>query len=178
MPTAKNQAEFEAIANMVLKQAVDEITKITLEEITNFVREKWYINSPARTSGEYERTEQFLESFKREEVGKFVNTYVSMVYSDPNEMVSMYNDESIFNWHQSFDGSDSYNGTSIPEWLILWIEDGQSSPRYPYNGIHMYKETNTWLKRNLYRIMRQVFKKYGMTIKKTKEGQSDIKYIY
>ena len=157
MPQARNPREFEQYVNVVIKQMVEDITQQTLMELRDYVMEEWYLN---RTPSEYDRTYQFLDSLIAKDIKRVTNVFIGEVLSDPKEIIPMWNDESMWNWHMSVDGED------YSELITHFIEEGQSSSLYSYGGIHMFQYTSNWVKKNLDRIAKQTFKKYGLNLVK------------
>lgn len=161
MRSARNPMEFERDMNRIIgKELVPAIVKQTLTELTNYVSKEWYGSSP----NEYNRTFDFFKSLISSDIERVANKFVSQIFSDPSKIRSQIDDDSMFNQHMSFDGSGS---NWIPETMAQFIEEGNKSSAYSYDGIFMFKETSKWLNSNLYRIVRETFRKFGIKVIRT-----------
>lgn len=95
----------------------------------------------------YERTEMLINSLKVTKAKKVNDKYEVKVYFDPDMIKPVPAQEAgMFPAHSNItDGASSWGGKSYGELLPLWIEEGQKSRIYPYNGIGMVKETRETL---------------------------------
>lgn len=135
----------------------------------------------------YSRTYQLVESitFSTQTLGG--NKYRANVYFDYGDITPEnqreWRDGNGFNAHMSLPpkgsgflssvaGDISYNGKSIGEWLVEWVEEGQNSSVYAYKGTNFFKETEKDLgdsstgspSKHLINIAKKWYRKYGCTI--------------
>ncbi len=96
----------------------------------------WYSEDPKQ----YERTFQVLESITVENYVLNKNTYVARVFFDEKKIAPASNiyerGPYQFNTHMSLDGETNYGGQSIGWWVVNWMEEGQNSKSWAYQGKH------------------------------------------
>lgn len=162
----------------VFKEALGEIATQTRDDLKKNLMTDWYMRSDYKPSEDsYERTYELYDSITAEPVksrngGLEVNVFFDL------KKINAYENVSGFNAHMSLNGNIGYSDSSgwkpISWWLINWINDGVS-PRLdgtyignqPIDGIHMFEKTAEWIENNnLDRIIRSVFRKYGIYLSK------------
>ena len=153
--TIISEKQFKDFINKILQECIQEITKQAAEYLKDFVNREWYqSNSPAM----YQRTYEFLNSIVSSQVKKKSNGFEAKVYFDTSLITPNFLGGDLWNQHMSFDGSPFTNG------LVEVIENGNPSPYYNPDGIHMFSETAKWLENELPKIAKSVFAKYGILI--------------
>lgn len=138
-----------------LKKIAEDIKK-TLHD---FIQMNWYSARP--TTEFYDRTFDIIDSLKIDDIQTVGDRKEVFIYFDDSEIYSVQTLSNKWNQHLSIDGSESYNGISIGEWVVNWLDEGQNSPLYSYGGIHFIdniidnkdkfvKELNDLLKKKKY----------------------------
>jgi hypothetical protein len=149
-----------------IRSSLKEVSKQVADKLTLIVEQDWYAGGADSTLW-YERTYQFLNAITKTDVkrnGQF--GFQVEVLIDPSLIQSQYNGFTFFNQHMSLDGSTSYEGKSIGEWLIDWIEVGQNSPILSYEGIHMFKQTDDFIQKNIDKMVIGTLKQFGFSVVK------------
>jgi hypothetical protein len=114
----------------ILKQVGEEIKKI----LHNFIQTNWYNSRP--TPAFYDRTYETINSLTVDQVRTTGNRTEVLIYFDNSKIGSYQTDNGMWNQHMSIDGSSSWGGISIGQWVVDWMDKGQNSPAYSYGGIH------------------------------------------
>lgn len=141
-----------------LMKYLDKQVEINLEKIgqeiagvlKRYVQTNWY---DARDEGYYQRTMDVLNSITVEKAKPIKNGYEVRIFFDESKIRMIEYDE-FFNAHMSVDGSGMYGGWSIPKWVVYWMNYGQNSPLYSYEGVHFLEDTIEWTKDDNYHINR------------------------
>jgi hypothetical protein len=125
-----------------------------------YVAKNWY---SAMKPTSYERTFQFIDSLSVDIKPNERQGYDILVFFDSDKIDSIERDSGQWNAHMSVDGSTSYGGKSIGDLLVEFIEFGQYSPLYSYDGIHMIENTKKRLKtkKDHIKIINRVLRRYG-----------------
>jgi len=61
------------------------------------------------------------------------------IYFDDSKINSNQGEAGKWDQHMSMDGSTSWGGMSIGEWVVQWMDMGQNSQFSSYSGIHFIK---------------------------------------
>jgi hypothetical protein len=145
-----NALSFEFQLNKILKDVLLEIAEATTKELMETVWTDWYMTNDAHY---YQATGQLLSSIMSSDIkGLEVE-----IYMDAGKLTPHYIANS-FSQHMGFDGGSFTDG------LIEVIENGNPSPIYSHGGIGMFEKTSKWLEKNLPKIARKVFSKYGIKL--------------
>ncbi len=125
-----------------LQKAAEDATKYAGEQIKRILHDNvqnlWY---RARSGPyEYSRTYQVLESITLESLKNSKNGYTARVYFDDTKILPEER-EGFFNAHMSLDGSTSYGGRSIGALVVEFMNWGQNSKVYSYDGVGFFEET-------------------------------------
>jgi len=161
----KDMQGLEKYVKMTLEQALREMAKETAEFLSQMVKSHIY-RTPE--SNYYDRTMEFLNSITQSQVKKVGNELQIEVYFDSDKIYphSSPPGSEKFNAHMSLDGSASYNGRSIGNWLVEWLEEGFSGGVLPPQEGHFFiKETREWLVDELDGILIKAFKRAGFDIR-------------
>lgn len=162
-----NDEQLISIIKDGVKAALQEVSKQVADKLTLIIEQDWYMSGGSDSSLWYERTYQFLNAITRTDIkrnGQY--GFQVEVFIDPSLIESQYNEATFFNQHMSLDGSTEYQGKSIGEWLIQWIELGQHSPILSYEGIHMFKKTDDFIQKNIDKIVINTLNLYGFIVRK------------
>lgn len=130
-----------------LEEVIKKSVKIALSKVAEKVAYKLYENTKKgiydhSESKYYKRTKQYLESITINSIKESGNNIEISIFHDPTKIFSRNVEEKgMFNEHMSLDGSDTYGGKSISEWLIDWLELGQNSIVNPEPGHFIVKTT-------------------------------------
>ena len=104
----------------------DTVKRVLIDSINRM----WYSQSnPAF----YERTMDIVNSITVENVSVNKNQYNARIYFDEDK-INMTYVEGNWNQHMSLNGDTSYEGISLALWTVSWLEFGQNSPVYSYEG--------------------------------------------
>lgn len=153
-----NEVQLKNLLNEIIQECLKEISKETQKYLKQFVETEWY---NAHQPEIYNRTYQMLESiiqFPQKQKG---NKFEVSIGFDTSKIIPNFLGGDLWNEHMSF------NGSSFTEGLIEVLENGNPSPfspSYARNGIAMLENTAKWLEKELPRIVKNTFAKYGMYI--------------
>lgn len=164
MPDFKDMQGLERYIKMTLEQALKEVAKETAEFLSQRVQSDIYRKAE---SNYYERTREFLNAITQSQVKRVGNELQIEVFFDSSKIYphSSTPNSGKFNAHMSLDGSASYNGRSIGDWLVEWLEEGFSGGVLPPQEGHFFiKETREWLSDELNDILSKAFKRAGFDI--------------
>lgn len=180
--------------NKITKLVTLDIAIDVQELLKNKLMDEVYLGQALRKrkksgygSGSYERTFQLVESITFSVESQWSNRYTAKVYFDYSDIQPEnqreWRDGDGFNAHMSLPpkgsgfrstiaGDISYNGKSIGEWLVEWVEGGQNSSVYSYEGTDFFKETEEKLgdsstgspSKYLVNIAKKLYRQYGCTI--------------
>lgn len=154
----------EQIHQYILKNAEEGLQQ-TLEkikiELVKYVEKYWYGRENG-THNYYNRTMEFVDSITASKVKIQGNTLSGEVFFDTTKIGS-YNDYPNWGQHQGL------HGENVSELIPWYIEEGNKSSAYEYEGIHMVKNITLWAKHN------NVPLKEIMSFLKTKGFQCEIR---
>lgn len=124
------------------------------EKIKNILRENvkklWYERNYTPTH--YTRTFELIDSITVSQARKINKGYEVVIYFDPDKINPYPAENGEWSKHESIT-----TGTNIAPYLPLWIEEGQNSPLFSYEGVHPVKTTKEYLRQNQY-IIREMAK--------------------
>jgi hypothetical protein len=120
----------------ILSAIAEEIKKM----LHDYVQTYWYND---HTPKNYHRTYEFINSLTVDKVQTVGDRQEVFIFFDPNK-IGAYQTE-LGQWNQHL---DIYGIESAAEAIALWIEEGQDSPLYSYEGIHMVESTELTLREN------------------------------
>jgi len=142
-----------------LEQTVELNLPTVAQKIANilkmYVRENWYDKYEPLY---YERTMDVLNSITVDKIKKNGNILEVEIYFDKNKIEQKESTFPLpegyirFHHHMSIDGSTTYGNMSIAEWVVYWMNYGQHSPLYSYDGVHFIEKTIEWTERDKYHI--------------------------
>jgi hypothetical protein len=129
---------FHINANLtpILQQVAEDIKKM----LHDYVNTYWY---GAHSPTNYQRTFEFINSLTVDNVQTTGDRKEVFIYFDPAK-IGAYQTE-LGQWNQHL---DVYGIESAAEAIALWIEEGQDSPLYSYDGIHQIEQTELALRQN------------------------------
>ena len=140
MATKKFQTlnDYCNYVNKQLEKCMDEVGRQMKVEVQNLIFEKIY---RTRNPKEYERTFNFLNSIQY----KFTNNngkFQVEVYYDTDLIKAEYNEYSYWNQHMSLSGED------VSKDIPYYMEYGNKSPIYSYEGAYIMKEMKEYAEQN------------------------------
>lgn len=168
-----NQKELEKALLGILKEAMNEIAIKIKNVLQENLMVDWYMRQDAPLEGAYERTYELYQSIEAEPVKNKRGGLKTHIFFNLDN-IKGYKNPSGFNAHMSLNGLKSYKGQPISYYLVDWIENGieeRAGAKYIGNqpivqGVHMLQKTSEWLEKNLDKIIKSTFKKYGINIKR------------
>lgn len=164
MARGYDEVDLKFHLELVLKEAMNEIAEITKDELQRIVDRDWYMRS-GYSLGTYERTYQLIDSITADIIrddGYFLYTHI---YFDLTKILPEKR-LSGFNAHMSLNEDITYGGESISWWLVNWIEYGNKGAlgNNPIQGIAMLERTSEYVRENIDRITRRVFRRKGLSL--------------
>jgi hypothetical protein len=103
------------------------------------VQQLWY-NRPF-TPTHYTRTFELIDSITCSKAKKVGNgEYQVQIYFDTDKINPYPSENGEWSKHESIT-----TGTNIAPYLPLWIEEGQNSPLFSYDGVHPVETTIDWV---------------------------------
>lgn len=158
MKTFNNLNKLFSHINKQIEKSMTGVGEEARKILSDYMEREWY-NSYSPSN--YERSWELLNSISVSSPKKISNTWQVEIYFDTTKIHPYSTPDGEWNKHMSLNGDTSYNGKSISEWLIEWIEYGQNSPIYSWDGVHMISYTKAELmftKKHLNRIMDELQK--------------------
>lgn len=153
--TFRNLNDLNSYVEDKLRGAMDKVGDQTAKELGDYVFKYWYkANGKPK---DYNRTFEFLNSieFKTTVSGGVIAT---KVFFNDKLIKPMHDEYSSWNQHMSLTGADVSGN------IVGWIEHGQTSKAYSYDGIHMVKNVKEWAKRNYRRLLILEMGKLGIKL--------------
>lgn len=130
-----------------------------IKEVLKFnVQQHWYNNY---TPSAYDRTFQVLDSIKVKNVNKILNGYQVEIGFDYDMIAPASSINGNWDNHMSLDGSTSYEGKSIGELLVGWMDKGQHSSVFSYTGVNFIEDTREWSKEEVVHLLKEQLEKAG-----------------
>ena len=142
-----------------LKYSVEAYGRLIQEIIKKELLNRWY-NTDAN---EYVRTYDVLNSITTSKVVKVPNGYALSVYFDKDKIRAERVDGSCWGQHISFNNDITWGGMTIGEWIPVWIDKGQNSDVYSFDGIEYVKTTMAEIQKSGKKIESEI-KKLGYDI--------------
>jgi hypothetical protein len=147
----------------IVKPILEEIAKDVANLLSRYVEKHWYIKRMSILQGYYDRTYEFLDSITTTEVVQKGNKLSITIYFDYNKMSQTLGSYDMFGSRTNItNNATSYQGRSLSEWLVLWIEEGQDSYIYSMEGIHMFENVSKYLVKKILGIFKNKLTKYGV----------------
>jgi len=153
--TFKNLNQLNKYINKLLKKAMDDVGLEVAKELGDYVFKNWY--QARGNPSDYNRTFELLESVKFQTMVSQGKIFTE-VFFDPDLINPMYDEYSSWNQHMSLSQED------ITESIVGWIEYGQSSKLYSYDGIHMVENVREWCKKRYRSLLIKEMKKFGVKL--------------
>ena len=132
------EALYSYVQNQILIGA-ESVGEHIKELLKDYVDTMWY---SVHTPEEYHRTMQFINSISVKTPILIGNTIQVEVYFDEGKIAPSMDNRGFWNQHMGVNGEDVSG--NIPR----YIEEGNNSSLYSYNGIHMTKETEDFCRVN------------------------------
>ena len=164
-----------------LQEKLNSITAEVMLNTSNYIAELlrknldtlWYKAYEPRY---YERTNQVLDSISNELTGVFGNQTSVRIYFDwQDKIIANEVSGSSWNQHMSLDLSDTWNGDPIPMLVIEWLEKGNNSSVYAYDGVGYFEKTleeissggvdSGALSKKVIDFIKKEYRKFGIKIK-------------
>lgn len=132
MPSVKTWSGLEQALRQSTKYSMLYVGDTVKRVLIDSVKRMWY--SRPFTPMFYERTMDVLNSITVENVSVNKNQFNARIYFDTDLIRQNPTPPGQWNQHMSVDGDTEYEGRRISSWLISWMEEGQNSPLYSYEG--------------------------------------------
>lgn len=129
---------------------LEKIGKEIADVLKHYVNENWYKDHQPEY---YDRTMDILNSISVTKAKPIKNGYEVKIYFDESK-IRMIEYDGLFNAHMSINGDASYSSWSIPQWVVYWMNYGQNSPIYSYDGVNFLEDTIEWTQDDNYHINR------------------------
>lgn len=132
----------------------DTVKRVLIDSINRM----WY----SRSNPEYyQRTMDVLNSITVENVSVNKNQYNARIYFDEDK-INMVEVPGGWNQHMSLNKDTSYEGQSIAEWTVFWMEFGQNSPVYSYEGGGHITATREYAEGEAVYLIEEALQKVGI----------------
>lgn len=122
---------IESLLNQIKKDmrpSLRQVGERIRTELRQYVLENWYNSRP--TTEFYDRTMQLINSITVSQIIETGNTMNIQVYFDSSKIIATVTEDGKWNQHASIHGED------VSESIPYYIEEGNKSPLYSYDGIH------------------------------------------
>jgi hypothetical protein len=126
---------IEANLPINLNKMAEEIKSI----LRNNVRVLWYERDFTPTH--YTRTMELIDCISVKKAVKIGNAYQVKIYFDTNLINPYPSENGEWSKHESIT-----DGRDVSQYIPSFIEYGQNSPLFPYDGVHPVQETIDWIK--------------------------------
>jgi hypothetical protein len=135
-----------------LMPIVEDIMRQLANEVKAMVKDYIYENLyQAYYPQEYQRTGQFLEclDIRMNRKGNVVEAeiFFNTEFLDMNEV-----EGNTWNQHMSIDGSESWYGASVAEWIPYFIEWGTHNSLWDRDGLHSMQTIQKYLETTKYHL--------------------------
>lgn len=118
------------------------------------------------TPHQYQRTMQVLDSIRVDNIRQDNNSYSAIIYFDTDSISPAFNiydrGPYQFNTHMSVGGETSYSGKTIGELLVGWMEEGQNSPLFSYDGAGFIAETKRFAREDAVEELNSALRSRGI----------------
>ena len=140
-----------------MRSSAKQVANRIKEVLKHFVRTNWYSARPSGTT--YERTMHVLESITVSDVKKSGNKYDVKVYFDSDYIRAHSEEPASGLWGRY----RSLKNVDVAEMIAEWMNDGQTSSVYSYEGAHFIEDTIKDIPTNVayVNMIKQEFKKQG-----------------
>lgn len=142
MPNFKDLKSLFSYINKNLKFSLQEVGQQVEQIIKDYIMEHLY---NAYTPSDYSRTYDFINSLSVKKVQQSNNGYIVELFFDTNRIISYEVEDRYWNQHMNIDGSDTWNGEKINEWIPIWLEKGVSGSLWDRDGIDSMKNVKNEL---------------------------------
>lgn len=156
-----NRDVLKQVLNTTIQDLLRDVAHEIADKLFEIIQTDWY---DSHYPNYYERTYEFLHAVTNSNVERVGSELRTDIYIDPSKITSSVGN-GFWNQHMSLDGSTSYDGTPIGQWLIQWIEEGQNSRVYSYNGIGMFDKLDQYTMQNINKMVVYTLKSYGFSVK-------------
>lgn len=140
----KTYEELNKIILDAIRKSLPKIGKEIGSVLRFYVQQNWY-NSV--TPEFYERTMDVLNSITVGDLKETSDGFSIEIYFDNDKIRQSSSSFEIpsylprFHHHMSVNGDMKFNGISIAEWVVWWMNYGQDSPLHSYEGVHFWEDT-------------------------------------
>lgn len=167
MQVFKSLKEAEKYILKHVEDNLEIIGKHVKSVLENFILNDLY---RTYTPSEYERTQNFLHAVTVSAVKKKGNIREIEIYIDPEKLQQIQRPLGEWSAHMSSLGKNygdtEYQGKSISEWLIYWLETGDNTSPFSRGKIGMIENTREWLEDDhyIYNTMKSRFEDAGFKV--------------
>lgn len=126
---------LEKETEKAVEYAGDQIKKILHDNVQHL----WY--NARGDAYQYSRTYEVINSITLETLKQGKGGYTARIYFDENKISPRISENGGFNSHMSLNGDTSWGGRSLASLVVEFMELGQNSPVYSYDGAHFVEAT-------------------------------------
>lgn len=159
MPSFSNIHDLMKHVKKVTRYPMEQVAYKVEEILKDYIMREWYSRMEPL---DYSRTYEFINSLTISPTKEISDGWNIEIYFDPSKIHAMPADEDrSWNKHMSVSGED------VSENIMFYIEYGNNSPLYKYEGIHMVKNTIEYCKTNKIPIKEMIneLRKHGFQVK-------------
>lgn len=169
MATYKTYESLMAgLTDTIVKPAVMLTAENVKKTLKNNLSSLWYNTSNPQ---EYIRTYDIIKSISVSEIKKNGKTsYEAKVFFDDNLIMQIPSLGGDWSSHMgmptignSKSGAVEYGGLSISQWVPIWLDQGQNSSIYSYDGVEYVKATMDDVKKIMEKT-KQDLRKLGLNV--------------
>lgn len=140
-------SDFESLirhVNASLESILPQVATHISKTLKDYVLKNWYRSSKPAL---YKRTMDILNSIDVSEVRKTTNGHEIVVFFNQEKIGMATSDFDLpsnlprFNHHVSVNGDMTYDGVSIAEWTVWFMNYGQNSPLHSFSGANFLEDT-------------------------------------
>lgn len=159
MPSFNNVNDLMKFIKRTTRYPLEQVAHKVEDILKQYILDNWY---GRMTPSDYSRSYQFINSLTIKPTQEINDGWQIEIYFDNEKIMPMYaDDDRYWNKHMSVYGED------VSDDIPFFIEYGNNSPIYEYQGIHMVKNTADYCRDNNIPIKEMIreLKKYGFKVR-------------
>lgn len=129
--------ELEKLLFPIYQKALEHMKRILVDALNRL----WF----SRYTPElYQRTGDLINSLSIKQLKNSNGKFEALIYFDKDKIrqeEGNFGGAYPFNIHMSLDGATEYNGMDIGNWILIWINEGSSSPYWSFPATGWYDDS-------------------------------------
>lgn len=164
MTTFKNINQLNAYLNKQLESVLLQVGQEVKKIIEGYIQDRLY---DSYQPFQYSRTYDFLNSLTVKKPYPLNGGYAVEVYFDTDKIRQAIVEDSKWNQHMSYDGSDTWNGVKVNKLIPYFMEYGVEGSLWDRDGIYAVRDTIVTLEETKLHVkeLGKLLKQKGFSIK-------------